>query len=891
MVRAPILPRVQTPFGPGPGAHVAPFALRAPSRSISKRVLIPFLPLKLDDLNPLFRNDNNTTSALEIKAGPSCWMKIGGTWHGWAEGVQNTGYLANNGETAFMKVTAPTLQGPYTFSPATSFILLAGDTTTWEYNEFSPSDVVLYGGVLIFTAHGGNNNGPSVGGPLRRMGRVTCTDTATGVTGFTKDPSNPLVQCGASGSWDDKQSGNDFKLARYHNAPGGPFGGPLWGTYRGSKVGGAFTDGLMGRLDVSSDYSTFTKSNGTGQVIFSAPSWNSGGSHSGTPVYDDGGRVHQWYPGGGIGIGKRYSDDDGFTWIDENGGNKVIAPSGVAGTYDAYGSGDVVQAIWDVDVVFLLYGVTNITDYPTNPPLRGQAGAIVPFPVVYPVRKGKFYQAGAHTATGAATGMLTQTSFTLTGGFKAYRIKRSAGARFLYNEYNAFNITFYVRINTSGQLEYFYRTPTNLIGPITTSGAVDDAIPHSFVIRRAGGSVTGSISGTTLTVTAVGSGTLEVGQGISGTGVTAGTTITALGTGTGGTGTYTVSASQTVASTTITATKHEFYLDDVLINTSAVNTATDATATTKYVGNNAGTGGDLPANCTISDLGQIHGAAWTTAESLAWRNNRTLGSGGTVVFDSAINGADTGNVVQVEAAQSISSPTGLSGETDTSLGLGAAMGLGLATGTNTALALAGIEIRTAGLAAETDAGLALSPGGGGATGLGTETDSALALGAARPGGIGQESDSALALTGKATLAIGLASDSETALALTPGGGSMAGLAAEGDAALARTGVQILAAGLASGTNTALALNGVQIRSAGLASATNSALALSAAIARTVQAANENDAALPLAAAAILPVAVSGELDGAPQLSGVNLGVTTPASRTGKVSRQSRVGRR
>jgi hypothetical protein len=65
--------------------------------------------------------------------------------------------------------------------------------------------------------------------------------------------------------------------------------------------------------------------------------------------------------------------------------------------------------------------------------------------------------------------------------------------------------------------------------------------------------VTGSIAGQTLTVSAVTSGTLAVGQTISGTGVTAGTTITALGTGTGGTGTYTVSISQTVSSTTITA--------------------------------------------------------------------------------------------------------------------------------------------------------------------------------------------------------------------------------------------------------------------------------------------------------------------------------------------------
>lgn len=65
--------------------------------------------------------------------------------------------------------------------------------------------------------------------------------------------------------------------------------------------------------------------------------------------------------------------------------------------------------------------------------------------------------------------------------------------------------------------------------------------------------VTGSISGTTLTVSAVTSGALRVGLTITGTGVTSGTTITALGTGTGGTGTYTVSVSQTVSSTTIRA--------------------------------------------------------------------------------------------------------------------------------------------------------------------------------------------------------------------------------------------------------------------------------------------------------------------------------------------------
>jgi hypothetical protein len=65
-------------------------------------------------------------------------------------------------------------------------------------------------------------------------------------------------------------------------------------------------------------------------------------------------------------------------------------------------------------------------------------------------------------------------------------------------------------------------------------------------------SFTGAIASTTLTVSAVTTGTLLLGMQISGTGVTAGTRITDFGTGSGGTGTYTVSVDQTVASTAIT---------------------------------------------------------------------------------------------------------------------------------------------------------------------------------------------------------------------------------------------------------------------------------------------------------------------------------------------------
>jgi hypothetical protein len=61
---------------------------------------------------------------------------------------------------------------------------------------------------------------------------------------------------------------------------------------------------------------------------------------------------------------------------------------------------------------------------------------------------------------------------------------------------------------------------------------------------------TADISTTTMTVSAISSGSIQVGQFIS-SGAAAGTYITAFGTGTGGVGTYTVSISQTVSSTTM----------------------------------------------------------------------------------------------------------------------------------------------------------------------------------------------------------------------------------------------------------------------------------------------------------------------------------------------------
>jgi len=73
-------------------------------------------------------------------------------------------------------------------------------------------------------------------------------------------------------------------------------------------------------------------------------------------------------------------------------------------------------------------------------------------------------------------------------------------------------------------------------------------------LRASTSTFTGSMSGTTLTVTALLTGSpILVGMYVDGTSVTDGTYITAMVTGSGGTGTYTINQSVTASSTTMTA--------------------------------------------------------------------------------------------------------------------------------------------------------------------------------------------------------------------------------------------------------------------------------------------------------------------------------------------------
>jgi hypothetical protein len=125
-------------------------------------------------------------------------------------------------------------------------------------------------------------------------------------------------------------------------------------------------------------------------------------------------------------------------------------------------------------------------------------------------------------------------------------------------------------------------TSTGIVG-ITDNGVnvyiVDGQNRYTWRISSPSAAVfTGSISGTTLTVTAITNGTIAINQALFGIGVTQATVITALGTGTGGVGTYTVNQSQSVASTQMnSATVGAVVTGDISGTTLTVSAVTSGT--------------------------------------------------------------------------------------------------------------------------------------------------------------------------------------------------------------------------------------------------------------------------------------------------------------------------
>jgi hypothetical protein len=187
---------------------------------------------------------------------------------------------------------------------------------------------------------------------------------------------------------------------------------------------------------------------------------------------------------------------------------------------------------------------------------------------------------------------------TLSGG----NVMVAVCGQYVYALTSSFIPTMIGQLNTS----------TGRVG-ITDNGVnvyiVDGIYRYTWHISSPSSAVfTGSISGTTLTVTAVTNGTIGIGQSLFGVGITSETVITALGTGTGGTGTYTVNLSQTVASERMNSTAVGATITASMAGTTL--TVTAVASGTLYVGQTI-QGSTVAANTMITALGTGTGGVGT----------------------------------------------------------------------------------------------------------------------------------------------------------------------------------------------------------------------------------------------------------------------------------------
>jgi len=168
----------------------------------------------------------------------------------------------------------------------------------------------------------------------------------------------------------------------------------------------------------------------------------------------------------------------------------------------------------------------------------------------------------------------------------------------------------------------------------TLIGASSNTVGVTFIATGAGtGTGTATrpgIAGTTLNVYAVTSGTLAVGTYITGSNVAGGTRITALLTGTGGIGTYTVSTSQYVNSTIITG-----------------QPAVGSTFTATGIGTGTGTASSsIAASTTITGFLSGSGGVGTytlSSPQIITSRTMTLGPNVGVLFTATTNSDPSGS--------------------------------------------------------------------------------------------------------------------------------------------------------------------------------------------------------------------------------------------------------
>jgi len=179
--------------------------------------------------------------------------------------------------------------------------------------------------------------------------------------------------------------------------------------------------------------------------------------------------------------------------------------------------------------------------------------------IIYNIRENCWYDAGLSIGSQRSAGYFSQVfpfpinmdwNTNTPNAIRSHPTINNAGSGYTNGTY--YNVALTGSVTGTGATANII-VSGNVVTSVTMvnkgSGyAVGDSLTQEVAV------VTGNISGTLMTVTAVTSGKLYVGQYVSGTGITAGTRISAFSSGSGGIGTYIVdTSSASTGSITITS--------------------------------------------------------------------------------------------------------------------------------------------------------------------------------------------------------------------------------------------------------------------------------------------------------------------------------------------------
>jgi hypothetical protein len=179
--------------------------------------------------------------------------------------------------------------------------------------------------------------------------------------------------------------------------------------------------------------------------------------------------------------------------------------------------------------------------------------------IIYNIRENCWYDAGLSIGSQRSAGYFSQVfPYPINMDWNVNTQNAIASHPTITNAGSGYTNGTYYNVSLTGSVTGTGATANIIVagGVVTSVTMVNKGSGYSLgdALTQEIAVVTGSVSGTVMTVTAITSGTLYVGQYVTGAGITAGTRISAFSSGSGGIGTYIVDSSSTATgSITITS--------------------------------------------------------------------------------------------------------------------------------------------------------------------------------------------------------------------------------------------------------------------------------------------------------------------------------------------------